>query len=104
MPVDVVWSRLAREALLNIYVAVGLENPGAAEHLYDRIEARTVRLADQPRMGPRRPDIRPRARVLVEAPYLILYEVEPDTDDGPVSRVEVVNVVDGRRDLSALPF
>jgi len=33
---------------------------------------------------------------------LILYETHPDTDDGEVHAVEIVGVVDGRRDLVAL--
>jgi len=40
--------------------------------------------------------------VLFEGPYLILYETRPDTDDGPVDEVEIVRVVDGRRDLQNL--
>ena len=56
----------------------------------------------QPRLGPRRPEIRPTTRVLVEAPYLILYETVPDADDQPVSEVEIVRVLDGRRDLGSL--
>ena len=42
------------------------------------------------------------ARVLVETPYLILYETVPDTDDGPLTGVAIVTVVDGRRDLTGL--
>ena len=53
-------------------------------------------------MGARRPDISPPARMLVEAPYLILYEIFPDTDDGPIDQVEIVRVVDGRRNLLSL--
>ena len=64
------------------------------------IGARIDQLAHHPRLGPRRPDIQPRARVLVEGPYLILFETHPDTDDGPVDWVEIVRVVDGRRDLA----
>jgi len=41
-------------------------------------------------------------RVLVDNPYLILYEITPDTDSKPVERVEIVRVVDGRRDLGNL--
>ncbi|GJE58256.1 type II toxin-antitoxin system RelE/ParE family toxin [Methylobacterium trifolii] len=104
MAVEIVWSRLARQELLDIYVTIGLENSAAAERIYDRIEERTGHLADHPRMGPRRPDIRPAVRVLVEAPYLILYEAVPDTDDGPIASVEIVTVVDGRRDLARTPF
>ncbi|WP_363791155.1 hypothetical protein [Mesorhizobium sp.] len=61
-----------------------------------------MELADQPRMGIRRPDIRPSTRMLVAAPFLLLYETIPDTDDGLVEQVEIVRVVDGRRDLSRL--
>jgi toxin ParE1/3/4 len=40
--------------------------------------------------------------MLVEGPYLIFYETQPDTDEGPVETVGIVRVVDGRRDLTAL--
>ncbi|MGU3536387.1 type II toxin-antitoxin system RelE/ParE family toxin [Methylobacterium sp. A54F] len=100
MAVRLIWSTLARDALLDLYIRIGRENPAAAERFYDRIEERAAQLADQPRMGPRRPDIRPSARILVEAPYLILYETVPASDEGPVACVAIVNVVDGRRDLS----
>lgn len=48
--------------------------------------------ADQPRMGVRRSVL----------PFVLLYEAIPDTDDGPVEWVEIVRVVDGRRDLNRL--
>jgi hypothetical protein len=35
-------------------------------------------------------------------PYLVLYATRPDTDEGPVDAVEIVRVVDGRRDLTIL--
>lgn len=100
MPVEIVWHPQAKADLLDIYVVIGLENPPAAERVYDALEARTEQLALHPRLGPRRPDIRASARVLVEGPYLILYETLPDTDEGPVSRVAIVRVIDGRRDLA----
>jgi toxin ParE1/3/4 len=37
--------------------------------------------------------------MLVEAPYVILYETIPDADQGPVDIIQIVRVVDGRRDL-----
>jgi len=53
-------------------------------------------------MGSRRPEIRPGVRIIIERPYLIIYEVRPDTDDHPVKTVEIIGVVDGRRDLTRL--
>jgi toxin ParE1/3/4 len=100
--VEVVWSRLAREDVDGIYFGLMGKNPSAADRVLDRIEERVRQLAYQPRLGPRRPEIRPTTRVLVEAPYLILYETIPNSDDRPVEEVEIVRVLDGRRDLSIL--
>ena len=80
-----VWSNQAREDLLDIYVLIGVEDPAAAERYFDRIDAKIEILQSQPRIGVRRPDIRAGMRMLVEAPYVILYRIEPDTDDGPVA-------------------
>lgn len=102
MAVRIVWSAAARADLIDIYVTIGGENMRAADRYYDWIEARAMELADQPRMGVRRPDIRPSTRILVAAPFLLLYETIPDTDDGLVEQVEIVRVVDGRRDLNRL--
>jgi toxin ParE1/3/4 len=102
MKPTVLWTPQAREDFLDIYRTIGLDNPGAAERFYFAMEARTKRLASQPRIGPRRPEIRPQARVLVERPYLILYETHPDTDDGPITEVEIVRILHGRRDLPSL--
>ena len=98
----VLWTPQAREDFLDIYLTIGLDNPGAAERFYSAIAARTKRLASLPRIGPRRPEIRPQVRVLVERPYLILYETHPDTDDGPITEVEIVRILHGRRDLPSL--
>jgi toxin ParE1/3/4 len=97
------WRPQAREDLLVIYEFIGLGNPAAAERLFTSIEDKAAMLVNHPRMGPRRPDIHPAARILLEGPYLILYRTQPDTDDGPISEVEIVRVVDGRRDLTR-PF
>jgi hypothetical protein len=39
---------------------------------------------------------------LIEGPYLILYETHPDTDQGKLDAVEIVRIVDGRRNLNNL--
>jgi toxin ParE1/3/4 len=83
-------------------LTIAADNPPAATRMVRAIGARIDRLAEHPRLGPRRPNIRPTARVLVEGPYLIFFETHPDTDEGPVDQVEIVRVVDGRRDLTSL--
>jgi toxin ParE1/3/4 len=40
--------------------------------------------------------------MLIVSPYLILFETHPDADEGPVREVEIIRVVDGRRDLAQL--
>jgi toxin ParE1/3/4 len=102
MPAKLVWSNQARTDLLEIYTMIGLEQPAAAERYFDRIENKVRLLATQPRMGVRRPDIHPSMRMLVEAPYLILYRTDPDTNDGHVYRAEIIRIVDGRRDLRGI--
>lgn len=102
MRAKLVWTPQAREDLLDIYCTIGLDNFAAAERVFTTIEARAQSLKDYPRLGPRRPDIRPTTRVLVEKPYLILYETHPDTDEGRISSVEIVRIVDGRSDLRNL--
>lgn len=102
MAARLLWSPQARADLLDIYLELGLINPSVAERYYDRIDEKTGRLMDHPRKGARRTDIRPSARMLVEDPFIILYETHPDTDDGTVDTVEIVRVVHGRRDLGRL--
>ncbi len=102
MPVRLLWTPQAREDLIDIYVFVGADNPSAAERLFDAVQTKVESLAEYPRLGVRRPEIRPSARLLVEGPYLILYETHPDGDTGIIEKVEIVRVVDGRRSLQSL--
>ncbi|ABQ36888.1 type II toxin-antitoxin system RelE/ParE family toxin [Bradyrhizobium sp. BTAi1] len=102
MPIELIWSNQARADLIDIYLLIGLEQPAAAERYLDRIETRLELLRSQPRMGVRRSDIRPSVRMLVETPYVLLYRTIPDSDEGPVDAVEVIRVIDGRRNLHGL--
>jgi toxin ParE1/3/4 len=102
VPVDLVWTPQAREDLIEIYTYIGLDNPSAAERIFDALQARVELLVDYPRMGMKRPDIRPSTRSLIEGPYLILYETHPDSDEGNINRAEIVRIVDGRRNLKNL--
>jgi toxin ParE1/3/4 len=101
--VDLLWTPQAREDLIEIYTYIGLDNPTAAERVFDAIRAKTDSLAQYPRLGVLRPDIRPSSRILIEGPYLILYETHPDRDEGRLGSVEVVRIIDGRRNLKNLP-
>jgi toxin ParE1/3/4 len=100
MAARLIWHPQARQDLLEIYLIIALDNPSAAERIYDAVEAKAEILAKHPRLGPRRTYIQRAMRMLVEYPYLILYETHPNTDQGPIDEVEIVRVVDGRRDLT----
>jgi toxin ParE1/3/4 len=102
LPVDLVWTPQARDDLIEIYTYIGLDNPSAAERIFDAVQAKAELLAEYPRLGTRRPDIRPSTRMLVEGPYLILYETHPDNEDGGIDQVEIVRIIDGRRNLKNL--
>ena len=73
MPVNLVWTPLAREDLIEIYTYIGLDIPSAAERIFDALEAKIQSLVKYPWLGVMRSEIRPSSRMLVEGPYLILY-------------------------------
>jgi toxin ParE1/3/4 len=102
LPVNFVWTRLAREDLIEIYTYIGLDNPSAAERIFNAVRAKAELLAEFPRLGVRRPEIRPSTRMLIEGAYLILYETYPDSDEGGIDEVVIVRIVDGRRNLKNL--
>jgi toxin ParE1/3/4 len=98
----VIRSPAAERDLEDIWLRIAADNPPAATRIVRAIGALIDRLADHPRLGPRRPDIRPASRMLVKGPYLVLYETHPDTDEGPIDEVEIIRIADGRRDLTSL--
>jgi toxin ParE1/3/4 len=90
-------SRRAEEELRQIWRHIAAENPGAADRLLLRIDDKLQVLRDFPGMGTLRDDIRPGFRMLVEGNYLLLYEHDTVNDS-----VELIAIVDGRRDLREL--
>jgi len=100
--VDLLWTPQAREDLIEIYAYIGSDSPSAAERIFDAVQVKAELLADYPRLGVRRSDVRPSTRMLIEGPYLILYETHPDRDEGIIVSVEIVRIVDGRRNLKNL--
>jgi toxin ParE1/3/4 len=102
MPVKLLWTPKARADVKSIYTEMGKVQPRSAERYFANLRRKAELLLEHPRIGERHPEVFRTARMLVEAPYVILYETRPDADDGPIHTVEIVRVVDGRRDLSAL--
>ena len=94
---ELVISRRAEEELRDIWRYIAVENPDAADRILLKINEKLQILREFPDIGVQRDDIRPGARILIEAVYLILYEHRTAENV-----VEIVAVVDGRRDLSAV--
>ena len=87
-------SRRADQDVRAIWRYIADRNLVAANDIVERID-RTFRiLADFPVIGTPRDDLRPGLRMLVEGNYLLLYEYDEDRDE-----VELIAVIDGRRDL-----
>jgi toxin ParE1/3/4 len=68
------WAPQAREDLIEIYIAIGLDNIDAAERFYAAIDEKIGMLVHYPRMGVRRPEIAASARMLVPQfePHLLI--------------------------------
>jgi toxin ParE1/3/4 len=75
VPVEVVWSPLARARLREIHAYVAKDKPGAAERLATRIVAVVEALKSHPHLG--RAGAQPGIRELVigGTPYIVLYRV-----------------------------
>ena len=88
---------LAENDLIDIWLYIAVENPGAADRLLDRIELRTQLLATQPFSGVARDDLGSDLREVVIGNYIVFYRLE---EDGIV----VLRVLHGKRDLTAKEF
>lgn len=85
----------AEEDLIDIWAYIAQDNISAADRFLDRIEDKFFLLAEQPRLGPRRPDIAPELRYFPVGSYLILYcEI--------TAGIEIVRIVHGARRLTSL--
>ena len=78
-----------------IWRYITADNMDAADRLLLWIDARLDLLRDFPGMGTLRDAIRSVFRMLVEGHDLLLYDFDSANDE-----VELISVVDGRRDLS----
>jgi toxin ParE1/3/4 len=89
LQVDLIWTPQAREDLIEIYTYIGFDNPSAAELIFNDVQAKAELLVEFPRLGVRRPEIRPSTRMLIAGAYLILYETHPDCDEGGIDEVRL---------------
>jgi toxin ParE1/3/4 len=87
----------ARRDLIDLWLEIYDVNPAAADELYNRLKVRIDALRRYPESGRARPDIAPRARALVEFPYLILYRIIP-------GGVQIVRVLHGARSIDKALF
>jgi toxin ParE1/3/4 len=92
---DLFISHRAEDELRGIWRYIAADNPDAADRLLLRIDAKLQMLRAFPVIGPARDEVRPGCRMLVEGSYQLLYEY-----DASNNAIEVVAIVDGRRDLS----
>jgi toxin ParE1/3/4 len=86
---------LAEQDLIDIYLHVSRDNPGAADKLVRTINAKCEMLARHPMIGRARPELRPDLRSFPFGAYLILYRA---IDDG----AEIVRVAHAARNLDDL--
>ena len=85
----------AAEDLIEIWAWIAADDAAAADRMLDLIEAKLRLLADNPALGPARPDIARELRLFPIRRYVVLYRALPDG-------IEVVRVVHRMRDLLAL--
>jgi toxin ParE1/3/4 len=76
VPVDIVWSALARTRLRKIRAYVARDKPQAAERLALRIVAMVEALRNHPHLGRVGAEPGIRELVIASTPYLILHSVQ----------------------------
>lgn len=76
MPVEIVWSVLARSRLQEIRAFVAKDKPDAAAHLATRIVAVVENLREHPYLGRAGAEAGIRELVIGGTPYIVLYRVQ----------------------------
>jgi toxin ParE1/3/4 len=75
----VVISPRADRELEDLWLTISSDDERAANRIVRAIGGKIALLAEYPRLGARRQNIKPTIRMMVEYPYLILYETHPNT-------------------------
>jgi toxin ParE1/3/4 len=92
-----IWTPTARRELDEIHDFIGIErhSQSAAEKLVRDIHKKAELYASQPRTGTSRPDLGDDFRVFHHKPCIIVVRASPEG-------IEVLRVIDGRRDYEKL--
>jgi toxin ParE1/3/4 len=85
----------AEEDLIRIWDDIAEHNEKAADELLVNLGEKIDSLFEMPERGAPRDDLMTGVRMLVEAKYLVIYRVKN-------SRVEVLRVLHGSRDLTSI--
>jgi toxin ParE1/3/4 len=85
----------AKRDIYKIWYEMSQQGMAAADRFVDRIDRRVLSLAEFPDRGAPRYELSKGLRMLVEGKYLVFYRLIG-------SRVEILRVVHGARDLSRL--
>ncbi len=95
----VIYAPEAEDDLLAIGAYIARDNPIRARAFIAKIEKRVEVLSVFPNSGRRRPEIGPEFRSIPVRPVVVFYRVR---DEG--GTVEIVRIIDGRRDFQTLFF
>lgn len=83
----------AEAQLYAIWADIAVHSPRAADGLFERIMKRIRLGAEMPMMGSPRPELSATARILIEGPYILIYEPQMDG-------ILIVAIVHGAREPS----
>lgn len=81
----------AEEDIRSIWRTIASDNPKAADHVFNSIMDRIELACEHPFIGSARPELGIGVRVLVESPYIIIYEPREN-------EIYVASIVHGARD------
>ena len=85
----------AEQDLIEIWLYIAQDDPVAADRLLDAIERKSRLLAENPALGPGRPDVAADFRYFPVGQYLLFYREQ-------MGGIELVRVVSGARSLQGL--
>jgi len=90
-------TRKARSAVLDIWRYIANDNEAAADRFIDRLIQQFRLLGEMPHIGRQRDELRAGYRSFPVGEYVIFYRVA-------TPRVQIMNIVHGRRDVRRYPF